>query len=82
MRNSRRIKPVGAYVPWRPNSATELGLPAGTVHAMLVAAKQQLQSHLIRTFTFSPDPDFQARLLDIVGLYLNAPDNARCCAWT
>ncbi len=54
--------------------AAELGLPASTVHAMLVAAK--LQPHRIRTFTFSPDPDFEAKLLDIVGLYLNPPQNA------
>jgi transposase len=54
--------------------ATELGLPSSTVHAMLRAAK--LQPHRIRTFTFSPDPDFEAKLLDIVGLYLNPPENA------
>ena len=54
--------------------AAEVGLPASTVHAMLVAAK--LQPHRIRTFTFSPDPDFEAKLLDIVGLYLNPPENA------
>jgi len=54
--------------------ASELGLPSSTVHAMLVAAK--LQPHRIRTFTFSPDPDFEAKLLDIVGLYLNPPENA------
>jgi transposase len=54
--------------------AAELKLPASTVHAMLVAAK--LQPHRIRTFNFSPDPDFEAKLLDIVGLYLNPPENA------
>src|SRR6266567_8739077 len=54
--------------------AAELGLPSSTVHGMLVAAK--LQPHRIRTFTFSPDPDFEAKLLDIVGLYLNPPENA------
>jgi len=54
--------------------AAELGLPSSTVHAMLVAAK--LQPHRIRSFTFSPDPDFEAKLLDIVGLYLNPPENA------
>ena len=54
--------------------AAEVGLPASTVHAMLVAAK--LQPHRIRTFTFSPDPDFEAKLLDMVGLYLNPPENA------
>jgi transposase len=54
--------------------ADELDLPASTVHAMLVASK--LQPHRIRTFNFSPDPDFEAKLLDIVGLYLNPPENA------
>jgi hypothetical protein len=46
--------------------AAELGLHASTVHGRLVAAK--LPPHRSRTFTFSPDPDFEAKLLDIVGL--------------
>jgi transposase len=54
--------------------AKDLGLPRSTVHEMLVASG--LQPHRIRTFTFSPDPDFEAKLLDIVGLYLNPPENA------
>src|SRR6267378_2451813 len=54
--------------------ATDLGLPSSTVHQMLVASG--LQPHRVRTFTFSPDPDFEAKLLDIVGLYLNPPDHA------
>src|ERR1035441_1894178 len=41
--------------------AAELGLPASTVHAMLVAA--QLQPHRIRTFTFSPDQIGRAQRL-------------------
>jgi hypothetical protein len=51
-----------------------LKLPRSTVHQILVASN--LQPHRIRTFTFSPDPDFEAKLLDIVGLYLNPPQNA------
>jgi transposase len=54
--------------------AREVGLPHSTVHAILKAS--ELQLHRVRTFTFSPDPDFEAKLLDIVGLYLNPPDNA------
>jgi transposase len=54
--------------------AREVGLPHSTVHAILNAS--DLQLHRIRTFTFSPDPDFEAKLLDIVGLYLNPPENA------
>jgi transposase len=54
--------------------ARDLGLSRSTVHAMLMDS--DLQPHRIRTFTFSPDPDFEAKLLDIVGLYLNPPENA------
>jgi transposase len=54
--------------------ARAVGLPHSTVHAILNAS--DLQLHRIRTFTFSPDPDFEAKLLDIVGLYLNPPENA------
>ncbi len=54
--------------------AQEVGLPSSTVHHMLRASG--LQPHRLRTFTFSPDPDFEAKLLDIVGLYLNPPENA------
>jgi transposase len=63
------------YSRWSVRTlAEDLKLPASTVHQMLVASG--LPPHRIRTFTFSPDPDFEAKLLDIVGLYLNPPDNA------
>lgn len=54
--------------------ARAVGLPHTTVHNILTAS--QLQLHRIRTFTFSPDPDFEAKLLDIVALYLHPPENA------
>ena len=63
------------YSRWSVRTRAEaLGLPRSTVHQILVASN--LQPHRIRTFTFSPDPDFEAKLLDIVGLYLNPPENA------
>ena len=63
------------YSRWSVRTlAADLNLPASTVHQMLVAS--DLQPHRIRTFTFSPDPDFESKLLDIVGLYLDPPDNA------
>lgn len=63
------------YSRWSVRTlAADLKLPPSTVHQMLVAS--DLQPHRMRTFTFSPDPDFEAKLLDIVGLYLNPPDNA------
>jgi len=54
--------------------ARELGLPSTSVHRILVDSR--LQPHRLRTFTLSPDPDFEAKLLDIVGLYLNPPEDA------
>ena len=64
-----------AYSRWTVRTlARDLGLPPATVHDVLVASA--LQPHRIRTFTFSPDPDFEAKLLDIVGLYLHPPENA------
>ena len=35
-----------------------------------------LKPHLFRTFKVSTDPDFVTKLDDIVGLYLNPPENA------
>jgi transposase len=54
--------------------ARKVGLPHSTVHVMLNAS--ELQPHRIRTFTFSPDPEFEPKLLEIVGLYLKPPENA------
>jgi transposase len=63
------------YSRWSVRTlAKDLKLPRSTVHQIL--ADSGLQPHRIRTFTFSPDPDFEAKLLDIVGLYLNPPENA------
>ena len=63
------------YSRWSVRTlAEDLKLPRSTVHQILVASN--LQPHRIRTFTFSLDPDFEARLLDVVGLYLNPPENA------
>jgi len=63
------------YSRWSVRTlAADLKLPRSTVHQILAASN--LQPHRIRTFTFSPDPNFEAKLLDVVGLYLNPPENA------
>lgn len=38
--------------------------------------KHELKPHLVRTFKLSTDPDFEQKVQDIVGLYLNPPENA------
>jgi transposase len=35
-----------------------------------------LKPHLVKTFKLSNDPKFEEKLIDVVGLYLNPPDNA------
>lgn len=54
--------------------ATRLGINRDAVHRTLV--EHNLQPHRLRTFNFSPDPHFEEKLLDVVGLYMNPPDNA------
>jgi hypothetical protein len=44
------------------------------VHQILQAS--ELHLHRIRTLTFSPDPGYESKLLDIVGLYLHPPEHA------
>jgi transposase len=72
---ARACQQPAAYSRWTVRTlARDLGLPPATVHEVLAASG--LQPHRIRTFTFSPDPDFEAKLLDIVGLYLHPPEHA------
>ena len=35
-----------------------------------------LKPHLVKTFKLSNDPAFEEKLIDVVGLYLNPPENA------
>ena len=35
-----------------------------------------LKPHVLRTFKISNDPDFAEKVIDVVGLYMNPPDNA------
>ena len=35
-----------------------------------------LKPHLAKTFKISTDPNFEDKLIDVVGLYMNPPDNA------
>ncbi len=50
------------------------GLSLRTVQRIWAA--HGLQPHRIRTFKHSTDPDFAAKLDDVVGLYMNPPRHA------
>jgi transposase len=54
--------------------AKQLNIPSATVNRIL--RENQLQPHRLRTFTFSPDPQFGEQLLEVVALYMKPPDNA------
>ena len=54
--------------------AKEVGLSPATVHR--IWKKYGLQPHRVETFKFSTDPDFDAKLADIIGLYLDPPERA------
>jgi hypothetical protein len=38
--------------------------------------KHKLQPHRVESFKLSTDPEFAAKVRDIVGLYMNPPDRA------
>ena len=54
--------------------AKAMGLSLRTIQRIWAAHK--LQPHRIRTFKRSNDPDFAAKLDDVVGLYMNPPRHA------
>jgi len=67
--------PPGADTHWSTRSlAAHLGVSHVTVHR--IWQDMGLQPHLTRSFKFSRDPLLEEKVSDIVGLYLNPPENA------
>jgi transposase len=54
--------------------AKEVRLSRATVHR--IWQKYGLQPHRVETFKFSSDPEFDSKLADSVGLYLDPPERA------
>ena len=68
-------EPPGEATHWTGRAMAEAtGLSLRTVQRIWAAHK--LQPHRVRTFKRSRDPDFVAKLADIVGLYLAPPRHA------
>ena len=59
-------------------SCRSMARAAGTTHSFVhrVWRSCGLKPHLVRTFKVSTDPRFEEKLTDVVGLYLNPPNNA------
>ena len=54
--------------------ARKFNLTSATISKILRA--NGLKPHLVRTYKVSRDPDFASKVTDVVGLYLNPPENA------
>ena len=59
-------------------SAREMAKAVGLSHRSIqrIWAEAGLKPHLSRSFKLSNDPNFEEKVADIVGLYLNPPDKA------
>ena len=69
-----QTKPTG-QTHWSTRSlAKAQGVHASTV--CRIWQEHQLKPHRQETFKLSRDPDFVPKLLDVVGVYLNPPENA------
>ena len=54
--------------------AEKVGVSKDTVQRVWSA--RGLKPHRVKTFKLSNDPRFEEKLIDVVGLYLNPPDQA------
>ena len=71
---TRNSKPKG-QTHWSCRTmAAQFGVSPATVQRIWSA--RGLKPHLVETFKLSGDPQFEGKLLDVVGLYLNPPENA------
>lgn len=71
---TRNSKPQGETHWSTRTMAKRVGVSKATVQR--VWAARGLKPHLVETFKLSNDPKFEEKLIDVVGLYLNAPEQA------
>ena len=74
MVSATRRKPKAATRWSARRLAKQFGLSSATVHR--IWQKYGLQPHRVETFKFSRDPQFDGKLADIIGLYLDPPERA------
>ena len=69
-------KPAEGYTSWsHKRMAAKLGMSASTVQRIL--SRQDLKPHKVEYWCGkSTDPEFEPKMLEVVGLYLDPPDNA------
>src|SRR5258708_28597162 len=64
-----------------PRSQCSVAISADGWGWVWVNASSDFRPHLTHVFKLSPDPDFEAKFWDAIGLYLNPPEQAvvLCC---
>lgn len=68
-------EPPKGLTHWSTREIAErVGVSHATVHRIWQA--HALQPHRVETFKFTTDPQAEAKIRDVVGLYLNPPTNA------
>ena len=69
-------KPTGGYTNWsQARIGKQVGISQSKVHQILKQA--DLKPHKIDYWCGkSPDPEFESKMMNIVGLYMNPPENA------
>jgi putative transposase len=69
-------KPDGGYTSWSQRRiAKELNMSQSTVHKIL--KENELRPHKVEYWCGkSTDPEFESKMLNVIGLYMNPPENA------
>lgn len=68
-------KPPRGITHWSTRLVAErLGVSATTVHR--IWRERDVQPHRTRGFKYSTDPDLEAKVSDVIGLYLHPPEHA------
>jgi len=72
---AKTLTPPKAATHWSARRlAKETAISHSSVHRLW--RKHDLQPHRTTTFKFSTDPDFESKMADVVGLYLDPPERA------
>jgi transposase len=66
--------PANATYWTRASMAAKMGISPSSVGR--IWAEAGLKPHLVRRFKISNDPQFEEKITDVVGLYMNPPDRA------
>ena len=75
LRLTEQARPKAPLTHWTsPRLAEAVGVSSSTV--LRVWQRAGLQPHRLERYLTSPDPDFETKAADILGLYLNPPEHA------